>query len=43
MGVFPVWAGDFWEILAKVADFWVFGDECHMHKSPENAGNSRKN
>ncbi len=33
-GVFPVWAGDFRQILAQVADFKVSGDRSGMRKSP---------
>jgi hypothetical protein len=40
-GISAFEAGDFGDILAKVADFWIFGDGCYVQKSPKIAGISR--
>jgi hypothetical protein len=40
-GVSAVWAGDFWEILAKIADYWSLETGRKPTKTPQNAGLSR--
>jgi hypothetical protein len=42
-GVFPLWAGDFREILAKVASFGQLETLTSSAKTLGNAGISRKN